>query len=392
MSLSGGLDADQLSKLSTTLFSAALGEITWETFLQELSTLSGGVCTHLLGFDARSGINIDFATAGYDPDYLQTYHQHYTALNAWGPGFIASPQQQFIDGNLMYPMEELQKTEFYNDWLVPQGRISRGGGALIFKSEQRFVALGGNIKESRADVLQNKWEGIVTQLIPQMTQAFEISRALAGAKLETAIVASEGMRQIPGIIVVSEKGYIIFANAVAQGMLGNGSPVGSDSHGHLTFRSLNDEERQVFDFGPSHVSRLLKEEAISFSAQSLDEETGVVFDLRFANLDPEASIHFPMETSLGLSSKCAILVISEAVKEIDTGEILTGQFKMTPTEVEIAQMLADGLDIRSISDTRSVSIHTVRHQVKSVMSKLGVKRQSEAAIKVNAIRTSNGGE
>ena len=48
--------------------------------------------------------------------------------------------------------------------------------------------------------------------------------------------------------------------------------------------------------------------------------------------------------------------------------------------------LADGLSPREIADERSVSIHTVRNQKKSAMTKMGVRSQIEVGRLVEALR------
>lgn len=50
----------------------------------------------------------------------------------------------------------------------------------------------------------------------------------------------------------------------------------------------------------------------------------------------------------------------------------------TPTERELARLLATDLDLPEIARRRQVSVNTVKTQVRSIYAKLGVSRRSDA--------------
>ncbi len=62
---------------------------------------------------------------------------------------------------------------------------------------------------------------------------------------------------------------------------------------------------------------------------------------------------------------------------VDLVERISAQFGLTPMEGQVALELADGLTPREISDARETSIHTVRNQIKAIMDKLVVNRQTD---------------
>lgn len=377
------LTVGDFSKLTTTLFSAALGQVEWEDFLSELSAYSGDICTHLIGFDSEAGLAIDFATVGYDPEYLKTYDQHFASLNAWAPGFAVQPSGVSVDCEVMCPTEKLIKTEFYHEWLRPQEDIIQGGGAVLFKSSTRVFALGGNIRQKDSDRLKGNWLRLVDQLIPHMQQAFEVSRALAGAKLETAIVAREGLREVPAVFMLSEIGRIIYANSVAQNMLVKGTPVGSDIQGNLTFGRHHRTFGRKADL--DLLLHRLNSVNPSFSMILEDGGGGSSFALRFVKLTPEAQIAYPLDATLGFSSRCTLLIISEQRSTSTLFEILQIKHGLTEAEAEVSLLLVEGLTSREISDRRQSSIHTVRHQIKAAMAKLEVHRQVELVRTLNSM-------
>lgn len=378
------LSSDELSRLTTTLFSASMGKVDWEYFLAELSSQTGDICTHMFGYDLEANINIDLAAYGYAPEHIETYNQYYAELNAWAPGFVAHQAGVVVDCENMCRSEELVRTEFYNDWLRPQEDIVQGGGALLFKNDTRVFALGGNIRLKDSDRLKQRWLQTVHQLIPHMQQALEISRMLAGQKLETAIVAKEGLRRTPGLLVLSDRGRIIFANEIAQTMVSQGYPVSCDIQGNLTY-GHDSEARRI---NANHFRHQLSSASPSFSVILPKVKRHRGYKLRFIKIDRDTQVLLPFDNMFGFSSACAMLLIEEVSSHIGVEDQLIGRFGFTQAEAEVALFLGEGVSTREIAEHRGVSIHTVRSQVKAAMAKLHTRRQTELVLEIHKLASS----
>lgn len=66
--------------------------------------------------------------------------------------------------------------------------------------------------------------------------------------------------------------------------------------------------------------------------------------------------------------------------------ILLAQFGLTRSEAEVAVALNAGHMIAEIAAFRAVSVHTVRNQVKSVLSKTSSRRQAELTRLIESLR------
>ena len=376
------LSVDEFSKITTSLFSAAIGKIGWEDFLSEISAHSGGICTHIFGFDTEAGVSIAPILHGYDPEYIRSYDEYYGSINAWATGFATYAPGQTIDSELMCRAEELQKTEFYNDWVKPQENIMQGGGAMMFKNDTRFFAIGGNIRQKDAQRLKAPWLLLVDRLIPHLQQAFEIKRALAGQRLETAFVAREGLRETPAIVLLSEFGRIVFANGIAERMLSIGCPISVSHSGYLAFGTEAETGRISREFLGMHLNGT--DQSFLVSVQS--KKTGQTFQLRFAKLTAEAQIALPFDASLGVSGRCVVLIITEQAESTNPLVLLHSRYGLTKAEADVASMIAAGFSIQEIADHRSTSIHTVRYQTKSALAKTGSSRQADLVRVVQNLR------
>jgi DNA-binding NarL/FixJ family response regulator len=54
--------------------------------------------------------------------------------------------------------------------------------------------------------------------------------------------------------------------------------------------------------------------------------------------------------------------------------------RLTPRELEVLQLLADGLDSKAIAEKLHITIRTQRNHVASILSKLGVHSQLQAVV------------
>ncbi len=84
-----------------------------------------------------------------------------------------------------------------------------------------------------------------------------------------------------------------------------------------------------------------------------------------------------------LSSSVLLSYLAELDRrEHSRAERIAADLNLTQSEAIIALSLADGQTLEEIAARRDVSIHTVRNQVKSALSKTGCRRQAELVAEV----------
>jgi DNA-binding CsgD family transcriptional regulator len=62
---------------------------------------------------------------------------------------------------------------------------------------------------------------------------------------------------------------------------------------------------------------------------------------------------------------------------VSTTDVLEQLYSLTPAEAELVQLLAQGRSLDQVATARSVTINTVRSQLKQVFTKTDTKRQGE---------------
>ena len=81
-----------------------------------------------------------------------------------------------------------------------------------------------------------------------------------------------------------------------------------------------------------------------------------------------------------------VLIVTPVTAPIppDTG-LIQGLFDLTPAEARVACAIVTGMTLADIAENHHVTVETVRTQMKAVLSKTGVHRQSDIAVKLAAL-------
>jgi two-component system nitrate/nitrite response regulator NarL len=66
--------------------------------------------------------------------------------------------------------------------------------------------------------------------------------------------------------------------------------------------------------------------------------------------------------------------------------------RLTARQMEIAELLAEGLSNKQIARRLSIEVQTVKNHVHHILAKLGVSRRSEAALRVHGLKRLPGGQ
>lgn len=368
-----------LAKLTPLVLSAALDPARWEDFLSELGRLSGGVRTHLFGYDFDSGTNLGLLGSGYDAFAVKTYGDYYYDKNAWAEGFVNADVGVPVHSEWMCSRERLESTEFYNDWIRPQEDIVGGGGVLLFKEEKRMIALGGNIRRKDVGRLEGPWMDLVADLIPFVRHAFEVNRALAGKEVEK-VGAAVAQNVRTAIFLLGADRRLVHANQRGEAMLASGDCVGLDLLGRLDLADRNASLRLA-----EAMLRLTSGATAAPLAFPADRSAEMI--CRIAQMDASGTEFAMQGIILGMPCERGVLVtISPSLTQDALLRALCTAHHLTQAEAQVAILLADGRIPAEIADERQASIHTVRNQIKAALSKCGVRRQADLVREVERLR------
>lgn len=373
----------EFSELTSLIYGAALDEARWDIFLERLSRAAGGIRTQMFGCDFDTNTDLGVRQTGYDPDFLRSYHDYYFDKNAWAEGLLAGRVGVPALARSLCAQEDLCRTEWYNDWIRPQEDVLGGGGVLLFKEERRIFVLGGNIRRRDIDRLEQPWLELMELLTPHLRQAFEIMRATTGRALQQQSYAAGVDPVTSGCLTVTANRRIVHADRAGEMLLESGDLLRRDLAGRLVFAQWTHE--RAFQGKLAEVAASELHHPGAFELADIADET--VHTCRIAHVMP-GLLPYPGPGLLFGADEPLFLVAvsSHSAAGRSPFDVLGERYGLTAHEMKTVIRLADGLSPREIADERSVSIHTVRNQKKSAVTKMGVRRQVEIGRLVESLR------
>lgn len=230
--------------------------------------------------------------------------------------------------------------------------------ALVIETMYRFAAdldaweelvavlsLGGDADEPSAQALSD------------LARGEDIARALRGA--DDAADAA-GRRDL-GWMTVTARGTLIDANAAARQAMGGGL-------GALRGQAFTDPHNLEALMRALDRARAAPRERIILKLEGEREDTP-----RFAYVIPAVELR---ETANALPD--AYAVVFPAVEETDRlWSAVRDSFGLTPAELRVAVRLREGLTLKEVADELSVSVNTIRNQLRAIFDKMGLNRQSD---------------
>jgi DNA-binding CsgD family transcriptional regulator len=363
---------DDIEVLRQDILAAALDPSKWEHFLATLGRISGGTRTHFFGHDMKVNHSDVVLWSQYDPTYVKLWIERFGLLNAWAPALGQVDVGIPVATEQLLPRSQLVKTEFYSDWVRPQENITAGGAVLLFKDKHRFYAIGSNIRAKDADRLEKPFLTALHRLAPSLRHALEVNRAIAGTQVIEQAWGGQRSHRRPGLLLIGEQRNLLYASAELTDLLDGGQDIFVDSIGKIRLR--NDYADRRLAAALRSLPHLRADEGLTLVLG--DNPPGQRLICRLSCFDPTRHVQVLTQLIAGRSAPCLAVVISFGTSLDLAIKDVMASLGLSQAEAEICIAVAESHSLEDISIRRSVSIHTVRNQLKSAMGKANVRSQA----------------
>jgi DNA-binding CsgD family transcriptional regulator len=359
-----GLAGAQL-RLIDAIYGAVADSTRWPEVVAATTDLVGGGASAVLLRSYRTGEQ-RFLASDLDRSYAATYEQHYASVSPWVlRTTFDRPQIQFNDEMLPSP-EEMDRSEFWSDWLRPQD-IRYTFNASVRVGPEHAVELAA-IRVRRLGPIDELERDAVHRVYPHLQRAVELSRRLmlaeAGRTASTAATRKLGS----GLLLVDSRRHVAFADPEADSILTGG---GLTVRGGLLRAPAGWDER----LGVA-VARATGQGRI------IAGRSGALLTIPRSGERPPLSVAVgPLDERdlpIGLVGPLAMVLVTDPERSGGPSEEgLRALFDLTPAEAKLVVALCSGETLSSYADATDTTVNTVKTHLKRVFDKTGETRQPD---------------
>lgn len=363
--------ATTLDVISEVYEAAANG--TWFRFLNAMADATGSEGTVLWLHDtADTSARLEDSEASFlcnvriAPEFLKSYAEHYTHTNVLLRQIDAVPEGSVLVSSSMISDRDLHETEYYNDWLRPQG-IGYCLGGPVLKRASVVSMFSMQRLESRGPFRDSDLQ-LLSAVMPHLRRACLLHKRLGRARAQQS-GALATLELLPTAVwLFDAHGRFLLANTAGRELDarrdglwldGSGRPVAANPDEHLRVRRAIDG-------------------AIAAGKGSVEHFAGSLGVSRSSSPVPLQVMVYPLRQEALADGAAAAMFISDttrsALPECEAPRLIYGLTKM---EARLATHLARGETLGDYCVANAVTANTARTHLKRVFEKTGTRRQAQ---------------
>lgn len=361
-------DAGDMLALVGRIYDAALDPALWPRFLVAFASAYPGGQGALYSLDSRKA---SVVLASWDPAWTRAHNSYFHATNPWLPKMRARPAGVTNAAEELLPMSEFRRSEYFNDFLRPQG-IRTGVGATVFRKGDRIVGISVLYGSEETEAHHHRR---LSRLVPHLARAVEVNLALAGASFERRAAEAILNHLDHAAAVVDAEGSALLFNRKAEDLFArDGAALALRADGRVEVRG-----------SPAHTAelhRLVHSAAVGPLDGARQAPGGWLRLPRSGEGAPVSVLVAPLRDAPDLPilpvREAAILFILDPRAERPVCEAdLRRRFALTAAEARVAGQVARGIKPGAIADALGLRASTVRQYLKAVLAKTGTHSQVE---------------
>lgn len=344
------------------LYEAPGSDQGWHDFLVLVSRLLRSDTAEIVLFDnANRRFNLNHSV-GVPPDAALAYNTRFGATDEWYLRAQGKVSDGYVGpGELLCSTEELVRTEFYNEFLRPHKWLH--SGAAVIEHNGPVMAVMTLLRNPKLGLFQEPELQKLAALVPHLKRALFLHRRMVDLRLQNALERWSLDQVLFGVIFLQCDGRVISANKFATDLCSTG--VLSLSSGILRLHDPKED-------------RLFQSLIRSARRPRLGDYPGGMMKVSRASSVPLVVSILPVQhPAVSLGSAIAVFISDPASRPPATSKVLQDIYSLTPAEVKLAVLMAEGLGASQAAEQLELSRETVKTQLASIFSKTGVNRQAQ---------------
>ena len=301
-----------------------------------------------------------------DQSALDAYHAHYSSIDCLSPGVVLGPPNEPIDVVETVGRTSMAKNAFFQEWCRPNGFVEILGVWSPLPSG-RLIAFGPTRSSSRP--FADHVHVALAELFPHVLRACLVAERLEELDIRIATLESTLDLLDCGVCLLQENSRVLHLNRRAKTLVDARDGLRMRD-GRLTGTSTRNQTNLTSAIERARSSGF----ATGFAASQ--ERICLTYDLfRVSNVPRWRN-----------SPADLVLIVHSTMERRDMRGVLATIYGLTPAESRLASEIAKGHTIVQAAERFGVAASTARNQLKTIFSKLGVRRQPELVNVVNSLR------
>lgn len=346
------------------VYEALFGAGDWTRLLSGLASVLPDGRAMLVHHDVAAGRGALHLNANVPPEWQEAYNTHFSRINPWMPHVAQRKLGVASNTSAMVTPKVLGRTEFYGD-LLRQIDFREGVGITLEREDGLAFALSLLGSSGEDQVIADAMVVLET-VAPHLRRAFAFYRGVTSRSASPGLSALEAQMTV-GVLRIGLRGTIQVMNLAAERILAERQGLYLDPAGRLTT-----DQRAVNDALQAWWSVWSVATPASRTATWLLRRPDPRLPLRLTLLQPPqdgARTYFVGPETF--------VLIEDPERQRDRTSDLSAFYRLTPAEARVLAGLAAGRTLTQVATDRSLSIETVRTQLKSLFAKTGTGTQAE---------------
>ena len=367
-----------LLHLVEKIYAASLNPDRWQQCLEQIGRSFGDAAVGLYTIDSNTKCMDFLISAGLTDSFAKSLTEHYAALNPYPAAADHIAVGVPISDADLVARAEVRKTEFYSDWIRPQGRDVFQVGCKLSVRGAKTTMLAVHPDTAAFESMEPRYLELIMLIAPHIARAVRINRFLnEHAHIPNGTNSSVSWLNIAAFDL-NQNGTLKRANKTAENLLAKGDVVTTAPHGKLVAAdpsSATHLEAALESFRQKHSV------GVARPVQLTSKADGSVCAAWLRSVRRE---QYPMDGTIsGLFSdndngpELLLLISTRRLGTAIPVDDLQALFHLTPAEARLASALAEGEDLTDYASRIGVSRNTVRAQLSRVFEKTGTNRQAE---------------
>ena len=346
---------------------AALSPAAWGDVLRRLAGLTGCVAGGLTHEDPHNGHGAPITYFGFDPSHIERTFEYYLPMNPlfgiahrMQPGFIVT------NGDVV-PLDDFQRSEFYNGWARPQGLCSPIT-LVTHRTPGKYLPLT-LVKPDGAGEASADDRSIIARFAPHLIHAMTVALQLQSAKArhDQLLLALAALPN--GAALVDERRRVMFTNPAAESFLDRAARQPLDIvRGELVARDPGSDGRLQAALSQA-LATDIPPRGTSVTIQRPEGIGSITLNL--SPLPRGTAWDVAADTDGGGRAACLILIDDAGVSA------LARNYHLTPAEARLVEAVIVGKGLSWAARELGISRSTAHTHLDKVFQKTRTNRQAE---------------